>query len=228
MNSEFYEWRDAVASPLGPSKPVTRHLLLTVALFMDADGSGAYPSYELLAERTGLSRRSVVTHMNAAVEEGWLERDVRGRNGQGWRLFEYSIALPPAVAQKVESARAIDSGTLERGERDAPRSSLSHVNQSGKGSARDAPRNNKRGANHAERGANERKNVVQEVHTISPIDLSIDLLGRTSYEKPTLGKTDAQLSEARGNVRALIDRMKGSGPDEPVSHANNSRVATQA
>lgn len=85
-----------MASAQGPGA-TTRHVLLTLALHMDATGGSCWPSVRTLAEETGLSRRAVMEHIEKAASEGWVKRWVRGAGGRGWRLAEYQATVPDHV-----------------------------------------------------------------------------------------------------------------------------------
>lgn len=89
---ELYHWRHSIASYRGPSKPVTRHILLTLSLFMRAQECVAFPSIDLLAERTGLTERTVRKHLELAVAEGWIARElVTGI--KGWPRYVYAARM---------------------------------------------------------------------------------------------------------------------------------------
>jgi hypothetical protein len=89
-------WRRAVASEHGPA-PVTRHVLLTLSLYMDNRGGKCFPTTRELATATGLSERSVCTHLSLADEAGWIERRLRGVKGREWKSMEYVAATPDAL-----------------------------------------------------------------------------------------------------------------------------------
>ena len=92
-------WRDLVASMNGPPSATTRHVLLTLGLYMDLTGY-CFPSTRRLAESTKLSERVVCRHLALAVGGGWISKDRRqGASGQGWRRNEYRATLPEALTQ---------------------------------------------------------------------------------------------------------------------------------
>lgn len=99
--SPLFDWRSAIASKYGPSKPSTRHVLLTLSLWMSAKGDSCFPSQETLAEATGMTRKSVRTHIQVAEEEGWLERNAHGFGGQRWRRYDYAAKVPLAVLRAI-------------------------------------------------------------------------------------------------------------------------------
>ena len=71
---------------------------------MDQDGTNAFPSTRLLAAATRLSQRAVCEHLNAAEQQGWLIRSVRGE-GHGWRHHAYRIATPADVSTDDQQQR---------------------------------------------------------------------------------------------------------------------------
>ena len=90
--TQFYSWRQAILKSGLPA--TTRHVLLTLSCHMNDAGESCYPSIDLLCEETGLSNRSVITHLKLAEEGGWIEVDKHGFSGQKWARNEYRIAWP--------------------------------------------------------------------------------------------------------------------------------------
>ncbi|MPZ45112.1 MAG: hypothetical protein GEV05_17300 [Betaproteobacteria bacterium] len=98
----LFRWRWLIASEHGPSSPTTRHVLLTLALHMAADGSRAFPSEQRLAQETGLSERAVSTHLRLASEQGWIVRRRRRQVGKDWAQYDwaqyvYQAAVPAGL-----------------------------------------------------------------------------------------------------------------------------------
>jgi hypothetical protein len=93
---DLYDWRNAVASPVGPQTPSTRLVLLTLSLHMNPQGV-AWPSQKTLARRSGLSLRTVKAALDEAERYPWIVRKWQGRNGQGWRLTRYHGVFPSKV-----------------------------------------------------------------------------------------------------------------------------------
>lgn len=149
--SPLFTWRSAVASVAGPESPTTRHVLLTLSLHMNERGGSCFPSTRTLESETGLSRRAVEAHLQAAEESGWLVRERLGLSGQGWKRFGYAAVIPPAALRQLEA--------LQAGERRAPRSEQVESKGNGKGGEPRAPRSKarskggERGAKRGERGA---------------------------------------------------------------------------
>ncbi|MCJ8501029.1 helix-turn-helix domain-containing protein [Desulfatitalea alkaliphila] len=94
-----FAYRRAVASKDGPEHSTTRLVLLALTVFMDPDGGNCFPSTATLATAAGISERSVCTHLDIAVETGWLFKAVAGHNGQGWRRHCYHPTIPKALKE---------------------------------------------------------------------------------------------------------------------------------
>lgn len=174
MRSRLEKWRHAVASLDGPSRGPTRHVLLTLSLYMNPDGRKAWPSYDTLAAASALSRRAVVTHIGHAVNEGWLIRRSRSRAGKGWPGNDYEVAIPRRYSEQ---------------------------------SARGAPIGADQSASRSEQSADQRTKVVNEVHTIKPIDQPNDQVNKKTAPL-TLGKTEAEIAEGREYLRALREQSR--------------------
>ena len=69
MGKEQFRFIWERAMTLQPDiQPTTKHVLLTLAVFMDEKAT-CFPSVSLLSERTGLSRRCVCEHFEKAALE---------------------------------------------------------------------------------------------------------------------------------------------------------------
>ena len=128
MNTELFllplfDWRSAVCSTHGPEKPTTRFVLLTLALHMSVKGDSCFPSIDLLAEESGLSRRAVIEHLQIAEQTGWLAKKDRSvRSGQGWRRVEYFGLIPRGIeaALRAPKGKVVqEDHQLEGGDRGA-------------------------------------------------------------------------------------------------------------
>jgi len=95
----LHDWRHLVASEHGPSSPTTRHVLLTLSLYMSVKGDSCFPSVDTLTTDTGCSRRSVIKHLKIAREDGWLEVTRHGFDGRRWARNEYRTSIPKAVQE---------------------------------------------------------------------------------------------------------------------------------
>lgn len=129
--SHTWSWRHAITKSQLP--PVTRHLLLTLSICMNERGENCFPSITQLQEMTGLSKRSVLTHIDVAVNEGWLRRGNHGLRGQRWRRNEYEAAWPGRDGCAPDEDE-------EGGAPDAPPCEEKVVHEVHQGGARGAPR----------------------------------------------------------------------------------------
>ena len=75
--------------------PATRrHVLLTLSMHMNEWGKSCFPSTKRLAYETGLSERSICTHLDAAHSDGWIVKKQAQFRGQKWKANQYEAALP--------------------------------------------------------------------------------------------------------------------------------------
>jgi hypothetical protein len=89
------------ASEQGPADSSTRLVLFVLALHMNQQGKNCFPSQALITKRTGLSERSVRTHLANAVREGWLKIHQKKRPGkQAWFVNEYVALIPADLVER--------------------------------------------------------------------------------------------------------------------------------
>ena len=131
----------------------SRHILLTLAFHMNPQGGQCFPSIATLMRETRLSNRTIITHLERAVSEGWITRVSRG-TGKGWKRHEYNICFPSGGGEK-SSPR--ESGDIVK---EVHHENMKAVNLLHRDSF-DA----------GEPGSHI---VVKEVHTNIPIELPID------------------------------------------------------
>jgi len=95
-------WRKVVTSARGP-QPSTRFVLTILATYSDPEGNVSFTTQEKLAERTGLSVRTVQRCLDYAARTGWIERDLMERNGtpRKWALYSYCLTMPPELHDTV-------------------------------------------------------------------------------------------------------------------------------
>lgn len=106
----LWSWQHAIVQSDLP--PTTRHVLLTLAVHMNAMGESCYPSTATQARETGLSERTVVSHLDAAVRAGWLVRDRHGFGGRKWARNEYRAAWPAPAEGPDPGARGTEAGSV--------------------------------------------------------------------------------------------------------------------
>lgn len=91
-------WRSAICDSNLPS--TTRHIALTLSLWMNERAASAFPGAGTLAQATGLSERAVREHLRALVTAGWLELVERGGvRGERKHANHYRASTPnPTLA----------------------------------------------------------------------------------------------------------------------------------
>lgn len=86
----LYTWRTALCT--SGLEPTTRHVALTLSLYMNERGGSAFPGAERLAHDTGLTDRTVRDHLHKLVKTGWLE--ILAAGGGRNRANEYAARFP--------------------------------------------------------------------------------------------------------------------------------------
>lgn len=105
----LFTWRSAVCeSNLGPT---TRHVALTLALYMSERGDSAHPGPARLAHDTGLHVSTVKEHLSILTTVGWLAVvEKGGLKGEKRRANEYAARIPPEVVE-TEAPDPEDDGS---------------------------------------------------------------------------------------------------------------------
>ncbi len=192
-HSSAWTWRKAVATESG-LPATTRHVLLTLSLWMNELGEGCYPSVKTLVEATGLSNRSVITHLQKAAEMGWIIVSQHGFRGQKWRSNEYRAAWPgrsELPQNDVNFEQNIDQSDEEK---------VVNLTTGGEPNAQKVVNLMHKGGE-----PNDIK-VVKEVHTNSPKNNPIN-----NTPPQVEAKTDFQI---RKDLRMLFDQFGMSKPTE--------------
>lgn len=108
----MFSWRTAVlASDL---EATTKHVLLTLACHMNEFGESCYPTIEQLVKETSLSNRSVITHIQAAEEKGWIKKNIHGYKGQRWRNAEYLMQWPEWASRGTDPPAGIEEKVVNQ------------------------------------------------------------------------------------------------------------------
>nr|WP_282596031.1 DnaT-like ssDNA-binding domain-containing protein [Spongiibacter thalassae] len=95
----------------------TKLVLLVISTYMDDHGGGAFPSTETIAANAGLSQRAVCTHIEKAVQAGFITVHKRRQRGRDWALNHYRIAFPPTQGTEPPSAPEAETPNIEGTER---------------------------------------------------------------------------------------------------------------
>lgn len=118
----IWSWRQVVISSSLPA--TTRHVLLTLACFMNDLGGGCYPTTKQLAAATGLSERAVCTHLDIAEATGWIAISQHGLRGQKWKNNQYQASWPEgegteraSMPSEVKALNVVPKGTERRSQK---------------------------------------------------------------------------------------------------------------
>lgn len=87
-----WSWRQRLLKSDLPS--TTRHVMLTLSCHVNDAGEPCFPAIKQLVEETGLSKQSVLTHLEIGKEKGWIAVRRHGYSGQKWARNEYELAWP--------------------------------------------------------------------------------------------------------------------------------------
>jgi hypothetical protein len=111
--SPLFTWRSAVCESGLP--PTTRHVALTLSLYMNERGGSAFPGASRLSHDTGLHEDSVRKHLLSLVHAGWLRQTHRGGlKGAKRTANTYVATVPPPVENRGSPPEQ------DRGSRTAP------------------------------------------------------------------------------------------------------------
>ncbi|MFB3084252.1 MAG: helix-turn-helix domain-containing protein [Gammaproteobacteria bacterium] len=120
-----FDWQRAILSPKGPEHSTTRLVLMALSIHMRPDGSKCFPSVRTIALETGLSERSVCTHLQRAEQQGWIRKRKRG-TGRGWARHEYVPLFPRGREYSVLNGSEV-LNSLPRGTADCSAKALNVV-----------------------------------------------------------------------------------------------------
>jgi hypothetical protein len=100
--SAFFSWQQAILK--SSLEPTTRLVCLTIGCHMALDGSGCFPSYAKIADESGLGRRTVIDHVQKAVDAGYLTLEHRERENGSSTSNLYQPTMP--VVQELHQGGA--------------------------------------------------------------------------------------------------------------------------
>ncbi len=97
MTNQFimlgYEFLDTYMHTLGP---YALSAYIAIARHADADGKNAFPSYQTIAERAGMSRGKAIDAVKKLVNAGLVEKVQRTSSSGGTAANQYRILpIPP-------------------------------------------------------------------------------------------------------------------------------------
>lgn len=91
-----WTWRDAIRQASVP--PLTKLVLYSIANYLSDVGAGCFPGGECLVADSGMSQRSVTTHLQIAADAGLLVIEKRRSQG-GQHLRNHYLPKFPDVAE---------------------------------------------------------------------------------------------------------------------------------
>jgi hypothetical protein len=154
--SRAWSWRHAVGKSGLP--PITRLVLHTLGLKMDATGGSCYPPISELVDLTGLDKKTVLKHLDVAEENGWISVTQHGFRGQKWKRNEYTARWPG----RDLAGHAADTSPDEGGGAVPPRQI---EEETAKGGGAVPPRSDAKAVEMVpEGGGNDDRKVVEELH----------------------------------------------------------------
>lgn len=191
-----FGWERAIIGAGGPRSSTTRLVLLALATHIPRARTHAWPGIRRLEAETALSNRAVIDHLEIAVNEGWLRREITKLPEMRYRASVYWIQLPACAEPPSPHAgeRPSSLGGGAGGEPPSPHSAPYPQNGSG----------GEDGAPSGERHAG------QVVNVVPPTTMNIEVehqrrtgtavkLPRTTA-KPN-GKSGSQIAEDHGIVQ---------------------------
>jgi hypothetical protein len=110
-NKISWTWRHAIGKSELPF--TTKGVLWALSHFMNDLGQGAYPTTKQLAEYCTLSERAICTHLQNAVDAGWLMKKEHGFRGQNWKNHEYKALWPDENGD--QKGTELDSVAFDKG-----------------------------------------------------------------------------------------------------------------
>ncbi|WP_057465653.1 helix-turn-helix domain-containing protein [Pseudovibrio sp. POLY-S9] len=100
-----WSWRQAFSK--SDLAPTTKHVLHTLALFMNEMGESCYPSIDQLIEHSSLSKNAIMKHLEVARDAGWVSISQHGFKGQRWKRKDYVARWPerkldaPSLTERI-------------------------------------------------------------------------------------------------------------------------------
>jgi len=114
---KVWSWRHAVQR--AKLAPTTKLVLLNLSIEMNDVGESCFPSTAKQARDTGLSERSVCTHLEIAVEAGFITKKFHGYGSQRWARHEYQARYPKGTELgSVPRKEGTEGGSAEGTEPD--------------------------------------------------------------------------------------------------------------
>ena len=93
------EWRRIIGSPVCDLTMTQKWVLTVLSYYGTNDGENIFPSQAAVAERAGVTEKTVRNATCVAEKKGWLARHSHPSSlGRGYRRYEYELTVPETVA----------------------------------------------------------------------------------------------------------------------------------
>ncbi len=127
-----FEWERLIL--LVDIPPMTKLIGLALAVYARRDGGNIHPGQARLAKETGLTDRSVRSHLERLRELGLIERTERGvGNAHMRRADVFRTTIPEDVLDRVEAMRQRDAQEQEMKRKLRSGSSMNRNEDAGSG-----------------------------------------------------------------------------------------------
>jgi hypothetical protein len=211
VECERWQWRELIASEHGPADPSTRLVLFVLSLHMNENGENAFPAQKLIAQRAGLSERSVRTHINLAADAGWLRIYQKPQKGKAWFVHEYQATIPDRLAELCKARPWEDDPNWKRPENSAGRKTEPKLTQRAANGAGRPAILAPRPANDDTTGGNLRHDARQGLPTNSSLN--------SSMNSPINRTCNVQQQAAAPRAPDSLDGKSSKAEDPPAPAA---------
>lgn len=109
MKVKVWSWRDSIRQSNIHS--TTKLVLYNLSIYMNEAGDGCFPSTKTQSNDTGLSERTICTHLQKACDSGFITKSVHGYSGQGWARNEYIASYPKGTEPNTKALNLMTKGT---------------------------------------------------------------------------------------------------------------------
>lgn len=110
--SSHFDWQRAVLADKSLQSG-TKLVILVIGVRLNKKTQAAFPSYNTIAEEASMSRRSVVSHVELAVEAGWLRKEVRRKSEKENYSNIYRLSFPNSDIEIEEPSEIIASPLVQ-------------------------------------------------------------------------------------------------------------------
>lgn len=117
--SKIWSWRQAIFE--SQLSATTKLVLSALGSHLNDMGDAMFPSQDRLARLCSLSERSVITHLEIAEQEGWIQSKRKEIEGRKWASKCYYATWPQEVKEVHPSSSRGVKEVHVRGERDSGR-----------------------------------------------------------------------------------------------------------